>query len=166
VTSLYAQLESLTTTVAQLRRDAPRRAADAYAEELKKAIEEDEQDDWEDEGVLERGEDIDMPDADQQSKQTPGDSTRADASRRKSAKTAWNFHVPLGTDREAERWRTGDMVEVYEDALRTLLRLQGEAVSNDETEAAVEGLTDGNAVASTVGKAERASRAVEVVEKH
>jgi hypothetical protein len=36
VTSLYAQLESLNTTVAQQRRDAPRRAAKEYAAQLKK----------------------------------------------------------------------------------------------------------------------------------
>ncbi|KAE8151013.1 kinetochore protein Mis14 like-domain-containing protein [Aspergillus avenaceus] len=170
VTSLYAQLESLTTTVAQLRRDAPQRAAETYAAELRKAIEEDEQDDLDDADFLEgddRGratEDVDMPDVDQQSKHTPDDGTNADSSRKTSSKARWDLQVPLGTDHEAERWRTGEMAEVYEDALRTLLRLQGEAVPGDETSGA-EGATDDNAVASTIGKAERAGRAVEVVEK-
>ncbi|KAE8352870.1 kinetochore protein Mis14 like-domain-containing protein [Aspergillus coremiiformis] len=173
VTSLYAQLESLTTTVAQLRRDAPRRAADSYAAELKKVIEEEEQDDLEHEAFMhsvedeskQTTEDVDMPDADQESKQTPGDSANADNSRRRSAKVKWKLHVPLGTDHEAELWRTGEIAEVYEDTLRALLRLQGEAIPGDETSATADGATDGNAVASTVGKAERATRAVEVVEK-
>ncbi|KNG84282.1 kinetochore protein mis14 [Aspergillus nomiae NRRL 13137] len=173
VTSLYAQLESLTTTVAQLRRDAPRRAAETYAAELKKVIEEDEHDDLEDEILLESGEDserqttedVDMPDADQNQKQTANNGPSTNGSRRRSAKTKWDLHVPLGTDHEAELWRTGEMAEVYEDTLRTLLRLQGEAIPGDETNATTDGAADGNAVASTVGKAERASRAVEVVEK-
>lgn len=46
------------------------------------------------------------------------------------------------------------MAQTYDDALRTLLRLQGE-----DTE------VDGNALATTVGKAERAGRAADVVEK-
>jgi kinetochor protein Mis14/NSL1 len=58
------------------------------------------------------------------------------------------------------------MAEVYEDALRTLLRLQGEPVpgNNDAAMSKSDGV-DGNALASTVGKAERAGRAVEFVEK-
>ena len=173
MTSLYAQLESLTTTVAQLRRDAPRRAAETYAAELKKVIEEDEHDDLEDEEPLEsvKGnerqttEDVDMPDADQGQKESASDGPSTNGSRRRSAKTKWDLHVPLGTDHEAELWRTGEMAELYEDTLRTLLRLQGEAVPGDETNATADGPADGNAVASTVGKAERASQAVEVVEK-
>lgn len=120
MTALYAQLESLTTTVAQLRRDAPRKAAGAYAEELARVLDEDEEDDGhgqrEDDGRIDLG------------------------------------HVP-GTE-EASRWRDGDMAQTYDDALRTLLRLQGE-----DTE------VDGNALATTVGKAERAGRAADVVEK-
>lgn len=73
------------------------------------------------------------------------------------------LEVPLGTDAEAARWRDGDMALVYEDALRSLLMLQGKStVSGDDDEAATE--QDGNALASTVGKAERAGRAAEVVE--
>ncbi|KAE8375936.1 kinetochore protein Mis14 like-domain-containing protein [Aspergillus bertholletiae] len=173
VTSLYAQLESLTTTVAQLRRDAPQRAAEIYAAELKKAIEEDERDDLEEEGLLESGEDhgrqtmedIDMPDADQSQTQSASDGPSTNGSRRRSAKTKWDLHVPLGTDHERELWRTGEMADVYENTLRTLLRLQGEALPGDESNDTTDGAADGNAVASTVGKAERATRAVEVVEK-
>jgi kinetochor protein Mis14/NSL1 len=53
------------------------------------------------------------------------------------------------------------MAEVYDDALRTLLRLQGEAVPGEQVESG----PDGNALSSTLGKAERAGRAAEVVEK-
>ncbi|RAH66878.1 uncharacterized protein BO66DRAFT_394152 [Aspergillus aculeatinus CBS 121060] len=85
---------------------------------------------------------------------------------RRSARLARRakLQVPLGTKHEAERWRNGDIAEVYEDALRTLLRLQGEALVGQAATSDVEG-ADGNALASTLGKAERAGRAVEVVEK-
>lgn len=69
---------------------------------------------------------------------------------------SWKLDVQLGTEEETERWRSGDMADVYEDALRTLQRLQGEG------EDIVVG--EGNALATTVGKAERAGRAAEVVE--
>ncbi|KAK1143064.1 hypothetical protein N8T08_007133 [Aspergillus melleus] len=226
VTSLYAQLESLTTTVAQARRDAPRKAATAYAEQLRRAIEEDEEefrdDEDEDEddqggnGAAEttntetametdesgekkgtdgpttggEGADVAMPDADANTEQQHQDQTQPQPqaqpqeqaqtqskkrsredkssddgpSRRKSKarKAQWDLKVPLGTDHEAERWRTGDVAEVYEDALRTLLRLQGEG---DDDSAAEGSTSDGYALASTVGKTERARQAVEVVEK-
>lgn len=71
---------------------------------------------------------------------------------------AWKLDIPLGTEEEAERWRSGDMGDVYENALRTLQRLQGEGdVDGDDG-------AEGNALATTVGKAERAGRAAEVVE--
>ncbi|PLB53043.1 Mis14-domain-containing protein [Aspergillus steynii IBT 23096] len=222
VTSLYAQLESLTTSVAQARRDAPRKAAKAYAEQLRAAIEEDEgefkdDEDDEDEGGIDgaettntqteeeqgekkaeaqtqtqtdgsttaregEGADVAMPDADQQSQPQAQAQTQAQSQppsrkrshedqpgddgpphrKSKSRKAQWDLKVPLGTDHEAERWRNGEVAEVYEDALRTLLRLQGEG---DEDAAAGESTSDGNALASTVGKAERARQAVEVVEK-
>ncbi|PYI15669.1 Mis14-domain-containing protein [Aspergillus violaceofuscus CBS 115571] len=236
VTSLYAQLESLTTTVAQLRRDAPGRAARAYAEQLKRVIEEEEEeeeeededaeieageegerekeddgtnvvvgDKEEDNGLKEESEGAsqDRAGADQEMTGTEtGTATAAAASRtggegrdtemvdapagaevgamdgsatpppppppktRRSARLARRakLQVPLGSKHEAERWRSGDMAEVYEDALRTLLRLQGEALAGQADTSDVEG-ADGNALASTVGKAERAGRAVEVVEK-
>ncbi|KAI9929186.1 hypothetical protein AWENTII_001115 [Aspergillus wentii] len=167
VTSLYAQLESLTTSVAQLRRDAPRRAARAYADQLKLALEgdEDENEDGEGEGEGEGQEqgqaqkvegDVQMPDADGDEKPSASTATQS----RKSAKEDWKLQVPLGTQHEAERWRNGEMAEVYEDALRTLLRLQGDA---DDADANADGGAH-NALATTVGKAERAGRAAEVVE--
>ena len=71
---------------------------------------------------------------------------------------AWALQVALGTEEEQERWKSGDIASVYEDALRMLLRLQGEGNTNTEAGA------EGNALATTVGKAERAGRAAEVVE--
>ncbi|RHZ67556.1 uncharacterized protein CDV56_109588 [Aspergillus thermomutatus] len=181
VTSLYAQLESLTATVAQLRRDAPARAAKAYADQLSKAIEEDEEDIDEDEDVdggdgneNEDGdgerkgqgeEDVPMPDADARSTTTPNQPRRLRRRPSKSKSARWNLQIPLGSEHEAERWRSGEMAEVYDDALRTLLRLQGEGVPGEQAESKAESGPDGNALASTLGKAERAGRAVEVVEK-
>lgn len=166
MTSLYAQLESLTTTVAQLRRDAPRKAAGFYAEELGRVLGEDDEggDEGEDydydydyectgdggEGANKQEEDVDMADAGEQGRLRPRSRSQ---SRKAIKKPDWKIHVPLSSEAETQRWRNGEMAEVYGDTLRTLLRLQGEA---DEV--------DGNALATTVGKAERAGRAAEVVE--
>jgi len=151
VASLYAQLESLTTTVAQLRREAPRRAARDYAAQLTQLLNEEDEDldkelDMdESEGAGKDGMDVD----------TEAASATQRLSRRRPHPT-WKLDVPLGTEEEAERWRSGDMADVYEDALRTLQRLQGEG---EDVE-----VGEGNALATTVGKAERAGRAAEVVE--
>ncbi|PKX92010.1 uncharacterized protein P174DRAFT_444022 [Aspergillus novofumigatus IBT 16806] len=179
VTSLYAQLESLTTTVAQLRRDAPARAAKAYAEQLRKAIEEDEDDmdadddvdaeagnengneDGNEDGDGEGEEDVPMSDADARNTSTQNGSRKLRRRPSKSKSARWNLQIPLGSEHEAERWRNGEMAEVYDDALRTLLRLQGEAVPGEQVESG----PDGKALSSTLGKAERAGRAAEVVEK-
>lgn len=81
----------------------------------------------------------------------------------------WKLQVPLGTQHEADRWRSGEIAEVYEDTLRTLLRLQGEAIPK-VSDVRWKGETDGDgadrsrALATTVGKTERAGRAAEVVE--
>lgn len=176
VSSLYAQLESLTTTVAQLRRDAPGKAAKEYVEELGRVIEEEDRE-VDDNGEEEEGQnqDVEMGDAnaDANANQTEPQSEEAAAktkekrSRRKQAEKEseqWDLDIPLGTDKEAERWRNGEIAEVYEDALRTLLRLQGEAVPGDDERSDSDGM-DGSALASTVGKAERAGRAVDFVEK-
>lgn len=124
-----------------------------YAEELNKVLEGDDEDfgsEFEDIGKVEG------------QKTEEGNVEMADAGprqRRRHVKPEWKIDVPLGSEQEAERWRNGEMAEVYDDALQTLLRLQGE-----DTDAAADG-TDGNALATTVGKAERAERAAEVVEK-
>ncbi|KAL4928446.1 uncharacterized protein BDV17DRAFT_264300 [Aspergillus undulatus] len=185
VTALYAQLESLTTTVAQLRRDAPGKAARGYVEALGKVIEEEDKDLDEDEvdgeGETEEGEeDVEMQDADANANAnangqsgegaTSKDSNaekryRRKPSSKKSTQAQWKLDMPLGTEQEASRWRNGEMAEVYEDALRTLLRLQGETVPGDEDAVSSSDGVDGIALASIVGKAERAGRAVEFVEK-
>ncbi|GKZ16683.1 hypothetical protein AbraIFM66951_000081 [Aspergillus brasiliensis] len=183
VTSLYAQLESLTTTVAQLRRDAPGRAAKAYAEQLRRAIREDEQQEDDEVGGEDGEEEEEMKEEEdgQQHQQQPqsagqdtemtdaGATTTTTTTARRQrrgpmTRSRAKLEVSLGTENEAQRWRSGEMAEVYEDALRTLLRLQGEGVPGAEVDSSGEG-ADGNALASTLGKAERAGRAVEVVEK-
>ncbi|KAL4945192.1 kinetochore protein Mis14 like-domain-containing protein [Aspergillus oleicola] len=178
VTALYAQLESLTTTVAQLRRDAPAKAARGYVEALGRVIEEEDKEELDEEGDKGEGdEDTEMQDAAAETtRQTEGQEESENATanepetrrrRKPSPKDTgkWNLDIPLGTEQEASRWRNGEMAEVYEDALRTLLRLQGEAIPGDEDAASSADGMDGNALASTVGKAERAGRAVEFVEK-
>ncbi|KAL4958210.1 kinetochore protein Mis14 like-domain-containing protein [Aspergillus filifer] len=180
VTALYAQLESLTTTVAQLRRDAPGKAARGYVEALGKVIEE--EDKFGEELDEEEGEeDVEMHDATTNG-QTEGEkegqgegenttSNKPETRRRRkqpskdTQREMWNLDIPLGTEQEVSRWRNGEMAEMYENALRTLLRLQGEVVPGDEDAASTSDGVDGNALASTVGKAERAGRAVEFVEK-
>lgn len=168
MTALYAQLESLTTTVAQLRREAPRKAAKEYAAQLRQALQEDENEDQSDLEHDETEKEMGPPedtDGDKEAEEMDidaGTGSRQRIPRRrrghKRPDPAWRLEIPLGTDEEAERWRSGDMADVYEDALRTLQRLQGERGEDDEAGA------EGDALATTVGKAERAGRAAEVVE--
>lgn len=170
MTALYAQLESLTTTVAQLRRDAPQRAAKDYGAELARLIEADDEDEDMDDELEDKkegeqnadGEDMDET-ADGEKKAENGEKSAETQSRgsrrtrRRGPDPAWRLEIPLGTEEEAERWQSGDMAAVYENALRTLQRIQGDADTEDNVE--------GNALATTVGKAERAGRAADVVEK-
>lgn len=129
-----------------------------YAEELNKVLEEDDEDGLDDEEFGDIGEEVVTK------KEDGGDVEMGGAGlatrRRRHVKPEWKIEVPLGSEQESERWRNGEMAEVYDDALRTLLRLQGE-----DTDAITDAGTDGNALATTVGKAERAERAAEVVEK-
>ncbi|KAJ5648312.1 hypothetical protein N7490_004684 [Penicillium lividum] len=160
VTALYAQLESLTTTVAQQRRDAPRQAAKEYAAHLMQVLKEEDEDDS-DEPQTEDSESkdgaMDVDAGDGSLKQNEASQSQA-RRRRNRPDPAWDLQIPLGTEAEAERWRSGDMAEVYEHALRTLQRLQGEADADGEDG------SEGNALATTVGKAERAGRAADVVD--
>ena len=142
VTSLYAQLESLTTTVAQLRRDAPAKAARDYTQVLKAAVNEDDNDLAEEEGEQDR---MDV-----------------DESGHKTTDDRWRLGVSLGSEKMAERWRDGEMADMYGEALKTLIRLQGEDADVDAGSAGG-GTTPG--LATTVGKVERAERAADVVEK-
>ncbi|KAJ5888135.1 Kinetochore Mis14 [Penicillium taxi] len=182
VTALYAQLESLTTSVAQLRREAPQKAAQNYGAQLLRLINEeggeDGDEDDADEGMNESEDvtglakpnnnegdamDVDPENVPANPKPTQKNVSQAEYStrsrrRRNRPDPAWKLHIPFGTDEEAERWRSGDIAGVYENSLRTLQRLQGEADLGGEDS------TEGNALATTVGKAERAGRAAEVVE--
>jgi kinetochor protein Mis14/NSL1 len=165
VTSLYARLESLTTTVAQLRRDAPKRAAKAYADALAKALAED---NAEAEALDREAKDVEMANGATKAEEE-GSNSRNPAQdlpkRTFSSKSEWKLQVPLGSDHEAERWRHGDMAETYSDALRTLLRLQGEVVVAGDDHHNSETADGSRALATTVGQAERAVRATEVVER-
>ncbi|KAK2802228.1 hypothetical protein FQN50_007408 [Emmonsiellopsis sp. PD_5] len=152
VTALYAQLESLNTTVAQLRRDAPARAAREYAEALGGVLG----------GVLKGDDELD---GDVVMEGGDGDGSGSGRQRGRRAKNKADFvlRVPFGardTEKEKERWTGGEVGEVYGEALRTLVRLQGEAggVDGDGDDDGARGL------ATTVGKVERARRAAEVVE--
>ncbi|KAF7712161.1 Uncharacterized protein PECH_001004 [Penicillium ucsense] len=171
VSTLYAQLESLTTNVAQLRRDAPRRAARAYARELAGLIDEETKTEDESDEEHEQDKDQKRESLDKESTETQDmevdQSSESRASKRcridrdpLSDHPSWKLDVSLGTEEQAERWRNGDVAAVYENALRTLQRLQGEADGETDEQPG----SEGNALATTVGKAERAGRAAEVVE--
>ena len=177
VTALYAQLESLTTAVAKLRKEAPQKAANGYADMLKRALEEDEGGDWEEgSGAVvgegkgrEEGDDVEMRDSSSNGPQNgPQRQESSSAEHREQGegriRDDWKLKASLGNETQASLWREGDMAEVYEEALQTLLRLQGEVVSGDEVEDGDGDEGGSNALATTVGKAERAGRAVEVVE--
>lgn len=174
VTSLYAQLESLNTTVAQQRRDAPRRAAKEYAAQLKNMIREDEDYEFESENKIQKSEGtVESARGEASTHDTDRDADRMDIDSTKDSKAiqqsspgninpAWKLQATPGTEEEQERWKSGDIASdiasVYEDTLRMLLRLQGEGGGVTEIGA------EGNALATTVGKVERAGRAAEVVE--
>lgn len=162
VSSLYAQLESLTTTVAQLRRDAPGKAAKMYAANLR--------------GVLEKeDEEFDEQQQQQQKRKRRRVEGEKDGDgdmnmeghddgkvQEEDIDVEFRLDIPFGTQAERERWRSGEMAEVYTDTLRTLLRLQGEESS---TEAASHDDSDKKAISTTVATAERAEKAVDVVER-
>ncbi|EGC42264.1 conserved hypothetical protein [Histoplasma capsulatum var. duboisii H88] len=187
VASLYAQLESLTMTVAQLRRDTPRRAAEAYAEALRGVLKE-EDEDWEVDGEGDGngdygddggngggnrdGPDVDMKDLDGETTQLRRRERRQGYRNRKEDFT---LHVPFGhTEGMKRRWVEGGVADVYADALTTLVRLQGEAAGVGDVHDCGDEDGDGSGsgsgsggqrgLATTVGKVERARRAAEVVE--
>lgn len=80
----------------------------------------------------------------------------------------WGIKVP-----EMEGGASGEMEDVYEEAVRTLLRLQGEGgvgkvgseEGGGEEDSSGSGGGGSTGLATTVGKIERAGRAAEVVEK-
>lgn len=181
VTSLYAQLESLTTTVAQMRRDAPAKAAKKYAQALSSALDEDENDDGslvDDEGIFPPFIDDAEMDLEQtndpDSKPSTGigsihpQSPALDWTQIQEKRPDWILNIPFGNERERERWREGEIAEIYAHGLRTLAQLQGEVRLAQEG-----GGSDGADIdeggsrdlAATAGKVERARRAAEVVER-
>lgn len=76
----------------------------------------------------------------------------------------FRLDIPFGTQAERERWQSGEMAEVYTDTLRTLLRLQGEELT-DSAGAVSHDDSDKKAISTTVATAERAEKAVDVVER-
>ena len=165
MSALYAQLEALTTTVAQMRRDVPRKAAGIVGERLRGVITEDEQEDEdlgrEDEGGKEGDGDVKMDYAES------SDMAEDELRRVLEKHPEWVLRIPFATEEERKRWMEGEMSEVYADALRRLVRLQGDASASAGSEDD-DGDEDGDgssSLAATVGKVERARQAAEVVEK-
>ena len=153
VSALYAQLEALTTTVAQMRRDVPRKAAGVVGERLRGVMVEEERDE-EEEDIEDVGEgDVKMGEEET--------GVRAEELRRVLERhPEWVLRIPFGTE-ERERWSEGEIGEVFADALRRFVRLQGNGSEGSEDEDG-----DGSSsLAATVGKVERARQAAEVVEK-
>ncbi|EZG01597.1 hypothetical protein H106_08239 [Trichophyton rubrum CBS 735.88] len=178
LTSLYAQLESLTTTVAQMRRDAPLKAAKAYEEALNNALSHDDEEDEEGGYMDEDYEADDVPvdaDMDEQHRQEAERKRDIERIQRMLQKhPEWLLQAPLGTEQVQERWRDGEISDVYARSLETLFKLQGEGSGigyGDEDEedgggsSAMGGTNAGAPLATTVGKAERARLATGVVEK-
>ncbi|PCH05606.1 Kinetochore Mis14 [Penicillium occitanis (nom. inval.)] len=161
VSSLYAQLESLTTTVAQLRRDAPGKAAKMYAANLREVLErEDEEFEFQQERQLQRRKRRRVQR--EGGKDGDGDMNMEGDDSAEDVDPDFRLDIPFGTQAERERWQSGEMAEVYTDTLRTLLRLQGEESS---TEAGPEDDSDKKAISTTVATAERAEKAVDIVER-
>jgi kinetochor protein Mis14/NSL1 len=171
--------------VAQLRRDAPKRAAGMYAEALTREFENDEEEEVEADSkaegealiaadrsiVLVSNEDQSSLDNEpsrkkrKRSGRKPQESSVAaggEGNANTDERPGWKLDVPFGSKNELERWQNGEMAEVYSQTLRTLLHLQGEVQAQsgrgDSEESSV------TALATTIGKAERAGRAAEVVE--
>ncbi|EEA27731.1 hypothetical protein TMatcc_003972 [Talaromyces marneffei ATCC 18224] len=160
VSSLYAQLESLTTTVAQLRRDAPGKAAKIYAANLREALEkEDEEFEHQQEQQQRKRRRL------EENKDGDNDTNMEDHDdETQEIDPEFRLDIPFGTQAERERWQSGEMAEVYTDTLRTLLRLQGEELT-DSAGAVSHADSDKKAISTTVATAERAEKAVEVVER-
>lgn len=116
VSALHAQLEALTTSVAQLRRDTPTTAANIYAVALAKALVDDDLD-----------EELSPPISDEET----------------------GFDIP-------ESWQGAETT--YEYGLRTLVTLQGKSL--DMTRG-----RQSKGVTETMGKADRARKAIDMVER-
>ncbi|KAI5300695.1 hypothetical protein KEM56_002258 [Ascosphaera pollenicola] len=202
VTALHAKLENLTTDVAKLRREAPKRAAATYAEKLADILKREEaqaqaQAQTQEERSTEPS-DESMKDAATPLQEIPRihipassnrDGTTArpeptwafpESHRRRSARLRqkrdavrpeWKLEIPFANAAQQERWRSGDVADVYSNALRTLMQLQGDDrmmesgnVNGDGDVSDSEKKRVRRALATTVGKLERSRKAVDVVE--
>lgn len=159
-----------------MRRDAPLKAAKAYEEALNNALLHD--DDEDDEDIDEDFEVDDVPvDAGMDEEQRQEEERKRDIERIQrmlQKHPEWLLQAPLGTEQVQERWRDGEMSDVYARSLETLFKLQGEGsgigYGNEEEEdgggnSSMGGTSAGAPLAATVGKAERARLATGVVEK-
>jgi kinetochor protein Mis14/NSL1 len=138
-----------------MRRDAPANAAKDYANNLLRKLREDDDDEYNggEEAVADAG-NADV-------KEGSGSENEGYGNRRPQFQQSpdWAIHVPLGIAQEKERWCDGEMEDLYVETLRTLARLQGEGDLG--------GPDDGDGskrLSATVGKVERARKAIEVVE--
>lgn len=181
VSSLYAQLESLTTTVAQLRRDAPRKAAKMYAANLRRTIDEEdqefEQEQQQRQNRYKRRRIDRQKDTGNDDENLNGDGDDLQEANENQSQNAdnvdpeWKLDISLGTQAERERWRSGEMAEIYTDTLRTLLRLQREEEEEEEEQIGHRHSSnamldsDKKAISTTVATAERAEKAAKVVER-
>lgn len=169
----------MTTTVAQLRRDAPGKAAKTFADSLNDALSKEDaefeaetlnqQQQWQGQGTKseqQNGTKMDIDTAGGSAGETTNGVENGTEAASIKVNPDWKLNIPFGTDLERERWFSGEMAEVYTDTLRTLLRLQGEDMEL-EGEADTGNNTGSNnkAISTTVATAERAQKAVEVVEK-
>lgn len=126
-------------------------------------MEEDEEDKEEDEGGKKVDGDVKMGDDDDDDAEKEESGMSEDELRRVLERhPEWVLRIPFGTEEERKRWVEGEMSEVYADALRRLVRLQGDASAGSEDEEDGDG---SSSLVATVGKVERARQAAEVVEK-
>lgn len=172
-----------------MRRDAPSKAARGYADALRTALAEDddsydmeiehentknrnnvngneEDNDNNNDNDVEMDVKHDSSESSQNLKDGMGEHWLRDLRRKHPD---WILNVPPGTAQEQERWREGEMGAVYSKALETLFHLQGDASafdSDDENTSNDDAWgSRSTALATTVGKVERARQATEVIEK-
>lgn len=200
----------MTTDVAKLRREAPKKAAGSYAAQLESILKREEAQFQEEENkskisniepkdepmkdvaatedVQQRATPLqEIPRIQTPASNNPTNTITVDAEptwafpeshRRRSARLRqkreairpeWKLEIPFENPTQQERWRSGDVADVYSHALRTLMQLQGddtmaenETVDGDVSD--VEKKKVRRALATTVGKLERSRKAVDVVE--
>lgn len=154
-----------------MRRDAPLKAAKAYEDALNNALLNDDED--EDEDMLDYegyGDENNVKHNDTDQEQRRKDEQRKDMDRIQNLlrkHPEWLLQPPEATSQEQERWRDGEMSDVYARSLETLFRLQGEGsgIGYEDEEEDGSSYSGSAPLARTVGKVERARLATGVVEK-